>query len=321
VLVSTVIDVNALVRQLEQMLRRLIGEDIELVADLEPRLGRIRADSGQIEQVVMNLVVNARDAMPGGGRLTLSTRNFPMAPSAPSQAPGAPPLAPSVPPQAPEAASPAPPAAATHVLLRVTDTGCGIDSAVLPHLFEPFFTTKEEGKGTGLGLATVYGIIRQSGGNVEVESQPGEGATFSVYLPRTEEPLTPETAVAVTPGRGSETVLVAEDEASIRSLAREILEEQGYVVLEAGSADEALQVAERHAGRIHLLLTDVIMPGKSGVELAAALLALRPGLRVVYMSGYADRPVRADAPGVAFIQKPFAPALLAERVRSTLDRT
>jgi two-component system cell cycle sensor histidine kinase/response regulator CckA len=310
VLVSTVIDVNALVRQLEQMLRRLIGEDIELVADLEPRLGRIRADSGQIEQVVMNLVVNARDAMPGGGRLTLSTRNFPMAPSAPSQAPGAPPLAPA-----------APPAAATHVLLRVTDTGCGIDSAVLPHLFEPFFTTKEEGKGTGLGLATVYGIIRQSGGNVEVESQPGEGATFSVYLPRTEEPLTPETAVAVTPGRGSETVLVAEDEASIRSLAREILEEQGYVVLEAGSADEALQVAERHAGRIHLLLTDVIMPGKSGVELAAALLALRPGLRVVYMSGYADRPVRADAPGVAFIQKPFAPALLAERVRSTLDRT
>ncbi|HVR11739.1 MAG TPA: response regulator [Thermoanaerobaculia bacterium] len=305
VLVSTVIDVNVLVRQLEQMLRRLIGEDIALVTDLEPRLGLIRADSGQIEQVLMNLAVNARDAMPGGGRLTLSTRNGSPTQETPSPAP---------------ASGPAPPAAATHVLLRVADTGCGIDGAVMPHLFEPFFTTKEEGKGTGLGLATVYGIVHQSGGQVEVQSRPGEGATFSVYLPRTDEPLTPDPVVAAAPGRGSETVLVAEDEESIRSLAREVLEAQGYVVLLAGSADEALQVAERHAGPIHLLLTDVIMPGKSGVELAEALLARRPGLRVVYMSGYADRAVQADAPGAAFLQKPFAPAQLAQRVRSTLDR-
>ncbi|HYL06692.1 MAG TPA: response regulator [Thermoanaerobaculia bacterium] len=307
VLVSRVVDVNALIRQLEQMLRRLIGEDIELVTDLEPRLARIRADSGQIEQVLMNLVVNARDAMPEGGKLTLSTRNHSPAPAVAAPAQG---------PLPQEGAT----AAATHVLVRVADTGCGIDSAVMPHLFEPFFTTKEEGKGTGLGLATVYGIVRQSGGQVEVESRPGEGAAFSVYLPQTDEPLMPEAVVAATPGRGSETVLVAEDEASIRSLAREILEEQGYLVLEADSADAALQVAERHAGPIHLLLTDVIMPGKSGVELAAALLTRRPGLRVVYMSGYADRAVETDAPGVAFVQKPFAPALLAERVRSTLDR-
>jgi PAS domain S-box-containing protein len=292
VLVPTVIDVNALIRQLEQMLRRLIGEDIELVADLEPRLARIRADAGQIEQVLMNLVVNARDAMPGGGRLTLSTRNHPAAAEA----------------------------AVTHVVLRVADTGCGIDSAVMAHLFEPFFTTKEEGKGTGLGLATVYGIVHQSGGNLEVESAPGEGASFAVYLPRTDEPATPPSAATAAAGRGHETILVVEDEASIRSLAREILEGQGYAVLEAPGAEEALRRAAEHAGPIHLLLTDVVMPGKSGVDLARDLLGLRPGLRVVYMSGYADRAVQADAPGVAFVQKPFDPALLARRVRATLDQ-
>jgi PAS domain S-box-containing protein len=292
VLVPTVIDVNALIRQLEQMLRRLIGEDIELVADLEPRLARIRADAGQIEQVLMNLVVNARDAMPGGGRLTLSTRNHPAAAEA----------------------------AVTHVVLRVADTGCGIDSAVMAHLFEPFFTTKEEGKGTGLGLATVYGIVHQSGGNLEVESAPGEGASFAVYLPRTDEPATPPSAATAAAGRGHETILVVEDEASIRSLAREILEGQGYAVLEAPGAEEALRRAAEHAGPIHLLLTDVVMPGKSGVDFARDLLGLRPGLRVVYMSGYADRAVQADAPGVAFVQKPFDPALLARRVRATLDQ-
>ncbi|MBV8200190.1 MAG: response regulator [Acidobacteria bacterium] len=223
-------------------------------------------------------------------------------------------------PPAPPAAG-ARPAAATHVLVQVADTGTGIDSAAMPHLFEPFFTTKEEGKGTGLGLATVYGIVHQSGGRVEVESRPGEGAAFSVYLPRSDEPEMPgSAAVADLPGRGNETILVAEDEASIRSLAREILEKQGYVVLEAASADEALQAAAGHAGAIHLLLTDVIMPGKSGVELAEALLASRPGLRVVYMSGYADRAVHADRPGAAFVQKPFDPMLLARRVRSTLDK-
>ncbi|HEY6323694.1 MAG TPA: response regulator [Thermoanaerobaculia bacterium] len=293
VLVPTVIDVNALIRQLEQMLRRLIGEDIELVADLEPRLARIRADAGQIEQVLMNLVVNARDAMPGGGRLTLSTRNHPAA---------------------------APDAATTHVVLRVADTGCGIDAAVMAHLFEPFFTTKEEGKGTGLGLATVYGIVHQSGGHLEVESAPGEGACFVVHLPRTHEPAPPAAAATAAPGRGQETILVVEDDASIRPLAREILEGQGYAVLEAAGADDALRRAAEHAGPIHLLLTDVVMPGKSGVDLARDLLGRRPGLRVVYMSGYADRAVEADAPGVAFVQKPFDPNLLARRVRATLDQ-
>jgi PAS domain S-box-containing protein len=309
VLVPRVIDVNALIRHLEQMLRRLIGEDIELVTDLEPALARTRADSGQIEQVLMNLVVNARDAMPGGGRVTLSTRNHPPAP------PGAPAAG-----GAGAAAAADPPATATHVLLTVADTGSGIDSAVMAHLFEPFFTTKEECKGTGLGLATVYGIVRQSGGHVEVESLPGKGATFSVYLPRTDEPPAPESATATLPRRGSETILVAEDEASIRSLAREILAAQGYEVLEAAGVDQALQVAESHPGPIHLLLTDVIMPGGSGVDLAETLLVRRPGLRVVYMSGYADRAVQTDAPGVAFLQKPFAPVLLARRVRATLDQ-
>jgi len=306
VLVRTVVDINALIRQLEQMLRRLIGEDIELVADLEPRLAHIRADAGQIEQVLMNLAVNARDAMPGGGRLTLSTRNHPPAPPAPAAG------------EAGEAGA-AGAAAVTHVVLKVTDTGCGISDAVMAHIFEPFFTTKEEGKGTGLGLATVYGIVHQSGGHLEVESAPGEGATFAVYLPCTDEPPTPASAATAAAGRGDETVLVVEDEASIRSLAREILEEQGYAVLDAAGADEALRRAAAHAGPIHLLLTDVIMPGTSGVDLAQALLARRPGLRVVYMSGYADRAVHADAPGVAFVQKPFDPTLLARRVRATLD--
>jgi two-component system, cell cycle sensor histidine kinase and response regulator CckA len=292
VLVPTVIDVNALIRQLEQMLRRLIGEDIELVTDLEPRLGRIRADAGQIEQVLMNLAVNARDAMPGGGRLNLSTRNHPAVAEA----------------------------AATHVVLKVADTGCGIDAAVMAHLFEPFFTTKEAGKGTGLGLATVYGIVHQSGGQLEVESVAGEGASFAIYLPRTDEPATPASAATAAAGRGNETILVVEDEASIRVLAREILEGQGYAVLEAAGADEALRRAAEHTGPIHLLLTDVVMPCKGGVELAQDLLARRPGLRVVYMSGYADRAVPADAPGVAFVQKPFDSSLLARRVRATLDR-
>ncbi|HXO29323.1 MAG TPA: response regulator [Thermoanaerobaculia bacterium] len=305
VLVPTVIDVNALIRQLEQMLRRLIGEDIELVTDLEPRLARIRADAGQIEQVLMNLVVNARDAMPGGGRLTLSTRNDPAAGTGSDGA---------------ARTGADAPADTTHVVLKVADTGCGIDSAVMAHLFEPFFTTKEEGKGTGLGLATVYGIVHQSGGRLEVESVPGEGASFAVYLPRTDEPATPASAATAAAGRGHETILVVEDEASIRSLAREILEGQGYAVLEAARADEALRRAAEHTGPIHLLLTDVVMPGRSGVELAQDLLARRPGLRVVYMSGYADRAVQADAPGVAFVQKPFDPSLLARRVRAMLDQ-
>jgi two-component system cell cycle sensor histidine kinase/response regulator CckA len=310
VLVTTVVDVNALVIQLKEMLQRLIGEDIELVTDLEPRLARIRADAGQIEQVLMNLVINARDAMPGGGRLTVSTRNHPPLPPVVSGA--------AVAGDAPAVESGV---GATHVVLQVTDTGSGIDSAVMAHLFEPFFTTKEEGKGTGLGLATVYGIVQQSGGRVEVDSQPGAGATFTVHLPSTDEPTAPLTGAGATaPAAGNETVLVAEDEALIRALVRTILEKQGYVILEAAGADEALRLAESHAGPIHLLLTDVIMLGKSGIELAAALAARRPGLRVIYMSGYTDRAMEIDTPGVVFLQKPLDTRRLAHHVRAALDR-
>lgn len=299
-LVPRVLDLNALIRQLEPMLRRLVGEEVELTADLDPRLRHIHADAGQIEQVIMNLMVNARDAMPAGGRITLSTRN------------GAPDLA------AGGATAPAEPA--TAVVLAVTDTGTGMDGTVLAHLFEPFFTTKEEGKGTGLGLATVYGIVDQSGGRIEVQSQPREGTTFAIHLPGTDEPVAAARAAEAAPERGHETILVAEDEAAIRLLVHDVLESRGYVVLEANGADEALGVAERHAGTIHLLLTDVIMPGKGGVELAEALRALRPGLRVVFMSGYSDRPVPAEALGVAFLHKPFDPNVLAHQVRATLDQ-
>ncbi len=306
VLEPRVLDVNALIRQIEKMLHRLIGEDIELVADLEPELGHVHADAGQIEQVLMNLVVNARDAMPAGGRMTLSTRNH-------------------LPPLSPTAASPdgLRPGTATEpalVALTVADTGCGMDDALQSHIFEPFFTTKQEGKGTGLGLATVYGIVHQSGGRIEVASRLGEGSAFTVYLPATGEPLAPPTVAAAAPGRGHECILVAEDDAVLRSLAKEILEEKGYVVLAADGADEALRLAGGYDGRIHLLLTDVIMRGKSGVELANALLARRPGLRVIYMSGYTDREVQTGAPGVAFMQKPFKPADLARRVRASLDQ-
>ncbi len=304
VLASTVIDVNALIVRLEEMLHRLIGEDIELVTDLEPRLARIRADAGQIEQVLMNLVINARDAMPAGGRLTVTTRNHPPPPSGGAAGPGT------------ESG-----VAATHVVLAVADTGSGIDGAVMSHLFEPFFTTKEEGKGTGLGLATVYGIVQQTGGRIEVASQPGAGATFTIHLPCTEEPVTPPSgADAAASAGGHETILVAEDAALIRSLVRAILEEKGYVVLEAAGADEALRVAESHMGPIHLLLTDVIMLGRSGVELAAALVARRPGLRVIYMSGYTDRDMDIDAPGAVFLQKPFDTRQLAHHVRAALDQ-
>jgi PAS domain S-box-containing protein len=304
VLVPTVIDVNALIVRLEEMLRRLIGEDIELVTDLEPRLARIRADAGQVEQVLMNLVINARDAMPTGGRLTVTTRHRKPPPAGGGAGPAA------------ESG-----AAASHVAIRVADTGGGIDGAVMPHLFEPFFTTKEEGKGTGLGLATVYGIVQQTGGRIEVESQPGAGATFTIHLPCTDEPVTPPaSADAAASAGGHETILVAEDAALIRSLVRAILEEKGYVVLEAASADEALRLAESHSGPIHLLLTDVIMLGRSGVELAAALVARRPGLRVIYMSGYTDRDMDIDAPGAVFLQKPFDTRQLAHHVRAALDQ-
>ena len=299
VMVPVILDVNALLRKLEVMLRRVIGEDIELLTDLDPRLGRIRADAGQIEQVVMNLVVNARDAMPKGGRLTISTRQLAVHPD-------------------PQASPPSWPAG--EIALGVTDTGTGIEASVLPHLFEPFFTTKEEGKGTGLGLATVYGIVRQSGGRVEAHSGPGKGATFVVYLPCTKDPVLDAASEEAPPRGGTETILVVEDDPDIRNLERSILVGHGYRVFVASNASEALKLADSLGGQIDLLLTDVIMPGTSGVRLAELLTAWHPDVRVLYASGYAEPALELQGAGVHFLQKPFDPGILLRRVRAALDQ-
>jgi PAS domain S-box-containing protein len=304
VLQPRALDLNVLVAELEKMLARLLGEDVSLVARLDPALGRVRADPGQLEQVIMNLAVNARDAMPGGGQLTIETANVDLDEAfAREHYP----------------ARPGP-----HVLLAVTDTGIGMSAEVQAHLFEPFFTTKEKGKGTGLGLATVYGIVKQSGGFIWVYSEVGRGSTFKIYLPRVDEPAEPlaqaATAAAVPGGR--ETILLAEDEPPVRAVARQVLERQGYTVLEAPSAEAALDLAERYSGTIHLLLTDVVMPGMSGRDLAVRLAALRPGTRVVYMSGYADNAIIRHGmlePDVAYVQKPFTPDAIARKVREVLD--
>ncbi|MEW6756057.1 MAG: ATP-binding protein, partial [Candidatus Latescibacterota bacterium] len=304
VLEPKVIDLNAVVREMDRMLRRIIGEDIALQTVTAGDLGRTLADPGQVEQVLMNLVVNVRDAMPGGGRLTLETANAELdaayAATHPEVYPG------------------------PYVMLAVTDTGVGMDAATRERIFEPFFTTKEEGKGTGLGLSVVYGIVRQSGGHIYVYSEPGEGTTFKVYLPRVE-------GEAVPPGerpaegddlRGTETVLVAEDDAGVRFLVEQVLRECGYTVLAAASGPEALARSEGQVGPVHLLLTDIVMPGMRGPDLAARLRQRHPGLRVLYMSGYAERAVDASVlaqEGCALISKPFTPSALARRVRALLD--
>jgi len=298
-----VLDLNVVVAEMDKMLRRLIGEHIALVAVLAPDLGRVRADPNQIEQVIVNLAVNARDAMPDGGKLTIETANVDLdegfAQAHLGSLPG------------------------SYAMLAVTDTGQGMDAGVRAHLFEPFFTTKEVGKGTGLGLATVYGIVKQSGGYISVYSEPGRGSSFKIYLPRIETPAdAPASAQKGGPARGSETVLVVEDEPAVLTLSRRALEAQGYVVLAASDAAAALRVVERHGGTIHLLLTDVVMPGLSGPELADRLAAQRPGIRVLYMSGYPGDAVvqHGTLPsGSAFLQKPFSPDGLARKVRDVLD--
>ncbi len=305
VLAPRVLDLNELVTNLDKMLRRLIGEDMELVTVPAPDLGAIRADPGQLEQVLVNLVVNARDAMPEGGRLTIETANVTL--------------------DEEYARLHAPAVPGRYVLLAVSDTGMGMDPETRSHIFEPFYTTKEKGKGTGLGLATVYGIVKQSGGFVWVYSEPGQGATFKIYLPRVDEPAQPlePLATATTSLRGTETVLLVEDEVTVRAVAREMLERQGYTVLEATGAEAAMALAEAHRGPIHLLLTDVVMPGSSGRALADRLTALRPELRVLFMSGYTDEAVVRHGileRGVAYLQKPFAPEGLARRVREVIDR-
>ena len=304
VLQPRVVDLNTIARDMERMLQRLIGEDIRLATSLTPDLWPVRADPAQMEQVILNLAVNGRDAMPGGGTLTIKTSQADLDAAFVSAHPGS---------------SPGP-----HAVLAVSDTGHGMDATTLSHLFEPFFTTKPAGQGTGLGLAMIYGIVKQSGGYISAESGVGQGTTFTVYLPRVEAkradpPRPPEPA---SPPRGTETVLLVEDEASLRGVMRETLQGAGYHVLESGTAEEALTVATGHAGAIHLLLTDVVMPGASGEKLESQLRGTRPGVRVVYMSGYTDEAISRHGvlePGRHFLQKPFAAEVLLREVRRALD--
>jgi signal transduction histidine kinase/CheY-like chemotaxis protein len=306
ILQARVLDLNTVVLNTVEMLRRLVGEDINLKLDLEPAALTVKADPTQLEQILLNLVVNARDAMPDGGMITVESRREPL-PADFEKDGGA-----------------MPSASGRYAMLGVRDTGIGMDDATKRRIFEPFFTTKAYGKGTGLGLATVYGIVKQSGGFVWVYSEPGQGTAFKVYFPcmesRTVESADPPRP-ADTPG-GTETLLLVEDEASVRTLARILLERSGYRVLEAPDAAVAEQMADHERGTIHLLVTDVVMPGAGGPDLFKRLHASRPALKVVYMSGYADEAVVRrgvlDA-GVAFIQKPFSAQTICSKVREVLD--
>jgi CheY-like chemotaxis protein len=301
-----VLDLTSLVKDLEKMLRRVIGEDIELVTCLAEDLGKVKTDPGQIEQVIMNLTVNARDAMPGGGKLIIETRNVELDEGYARTRVGVKP--------------------GRYVMLSLSDTGVGMSPEVKEHIFEPFFTTKEKVKGTGLGLSTVYGIVKQSGGNIWFYSEPERGTTFKVYLPRVDEPIKEirERAVSEEIPRGSETILAVEDEEEVRKLTVQILKGQGYTVLEASTGEEALKVAKENSGDgIGLLLTDVVMPGMSGPELARSLEPLLPKIKVLYMSGYTDNAIVHH--GVLdeeanYIQKPFSLDSLARKVREILDR-
>jgi PAS domain S-box-containing protein len=300
-----VLDLNAVVKDMEKMLKRLIGEDVQLKTALDPELMRIKADQGQIEQVIMNLAVNARDAMLNGGELRLNTSNFYMDEDFIRR-------------------YPYPVLVGDYVLLTASDNGSGMDATTRARVFEPFFTTKEKGKGTGLGLSMVYGVVKQSGGYIDVVSEPGAGATFKIYLPKvavTADPQKPTAELPASP-HGNETLLLVEDEASLRKLSRHLLELCGYGVLEAESGAEALKIAQEHTGVIHLLLTDVVMPGMSGRVLADQLVKHRPETRVVYMSGYTGQTVGEHgvlAEGSFFLPKPFTREALARKVREALD--
>jgi PAS domain S-box-containing protein len=303
VLEPKVIDLDEVVAGAGKMLKRLIGEDVELVTVLAPDLGMVKADPGQIEQVIMNLAVNARDAMPDGGKLTIETTNVVLGEEYTREH--------------------LPVPAGSYALLSVSDTGTGMDEATKARLFEPFFTTKDQGKGTGLGLATVYGIVKQSGGFIWVYSELGQGTTFKVYLPRVDEAVSESAAPAPPQSlHGSETVLIAEDAAPVRSVAREVLRRHGYRVLAAADGPSALELAAAHPGPIDLLITDVIMPEMSGRQLADRLRDLRTTLRVLFVSGYTDDAIVRHGilePGIAFLQKPFSPESLARKVREVLD--
>jgi two-component system, cell cycle sensor histidine kinase and response regulator CckA len=303
VLQPKVLDLNAMVADSEKMLKRLVGEDVDLVAVLDPALGRVKADLGQVEQVLMNLVVNARDAMPEGGKLTLETANAVLdqtyCRSHAEIQPG------------------------RYIMLAVSDSGCGMDEQTRTHVFEPFFTTKDPGKGTGLGLAMVYGFTKQSGGHASVYSELGIGSTFKIYLPEVE--ATPSSgelpaSIAKMP-HGDETILLVEDEGGVRTLARQILQTCGYTVLEAAHGIEAIRLAEEHQGPVHLLVTDVVMPDMGGRRVAERVAALKPDVKVLYLSGYTDDAVIRHGVLTSqtdFLQKPFTPIMLAQKVREVL---
>ncbi len=303
VMAPRIIDLNTVVENMDKLLRRLLGEDVELYTSLDKHLGAVKADPGQIEQVIMNLAVNARDAMPKGGKLTVETRNVAL--------------------DELYAREHATVKAGNYALVAVSDTGVGMDAETRSHVFEPFFTTKEQGKGTGLGLSTVYGIVKQSGGYIWVYSELGMGTTFKVYLPRVDARVDISSGVTkAVPRTGHETVLLVEDEDGVRALIRQVLHRAGYTVLQARHGGEALLTCERHEGKIDLLLTDVVLTQMSGHELALRLLKLRPDMKVLYMSGYTDEAVVHHGvltAGSAFLQKPFTNEALARKVREVLD--
>ncbi len=308
VLEPRVADLNEIMEGIQKMLRRIIGEDIDLKVIAAPDLGKVVVDPGQIEQVILNLVVNARDAMPNGGKITIETRNIEIDGTYAAEHVGA--------------------QAGPHVLLAVSDTGVGMDEATKTRIFEPFFTTKEPGRGTGLGLATVFGIVRQSGGTIWTYSEVGRGTTFKIYLPRADAKDAVRRARAMTgtfPAqtlRGTETILLVEDDESVRSVERTILRRYGYHVLDVPNGGEALLVCEKYVNRIHLLLTDVVMPRMSGRELAQRLSAVRSDMKILFLSGYTDGAIEHHGilePGTAFLQKPVTPEVLARKVRAVLD--
>jgi signal transduction histidine kinase len=302
---ATVLNLNDLVRDIDKMVQRLVGEAVEVRFGLAPDIGNVRADAGQIQQVIMNLVVNARDAMPHGGKLLIETANSDLAED--------------------YAERHAPVVLGAYVRLAVTDTGEGMTPDIAGRIFEPFFTTKEKGKGTGLGLSTVYGIVKQSGGYVWVYSEPGRGTTFKVYLPRVNAPAEP-VVTATEPSSdlaGTETLLLAEDDEILRPLIVGVLRKLGYTVLEGANADAALGLARARREPIHALITDVVMPKKSGRDLARELEPIHPETVVLYISGYTDDAIVQHGmlePGLNFLQKPFTPATLARRVREVLAR-